>query len=100
MASRKKQKTWANPPSTNYERPTERKFYVWQDRHLNYGQAFAERHGWERYPWRWLCTMCDPPVGGCRVKKGAWKKIIETSMPRHFFVRGQHHKHVAMTRVR
>jgi hypothetical protein len=96
----RKQVTWRNPPSTGHARPAERKFYVWQDRCIKYGDKFAEARGWELRPWRWLCTMCDPPACGFRVKKGAWEKIMTVSMPHHFRVRGQHHKHVATTHGR
>jgi hypothetical protein len=93
-------RTWSNPPSTNFQRPKERKFYVWQDRHLNYGAAAARRRGWEQHPWRWLCTLCDPPTGGMRVQKGAWERIMTVSMPCHFRVRRYHHAHVAGRHVR
>ncbi len=90
---RQKSRRW--PPSTGYERPTERRFYVWQDRRVTYALDFSRKYRWERHPWRWLCTMCDPPSEGCRVQQGAWLKIITISMPRHFAVRYAHHKHVA-----
>lgn len=91
----KKQRAFRNPPSTGYTRPAERKFYVWQDRRAAFDDSFAERHGWEKHPWRWLCTLCDPPTEGYRVKKGAWEKIMTVSMPRHFKVRDSHHKVMA-----
>lgn len=75
-------------------RPAERKFYVWQDRSA-FPAEFADSHNMERHPWRWLCTLCDPPAGGYRTRKGAWHDIMTISMPRHFFVRAQHHKVVA-----
>lgn len=87
-----------NPPSAGYERPLERKFYVWQDRVISYGTRFAAERGREVHPWRWLCTMCDPPVAGFRCQKGAWEKIMTVSMPRHFLVRHYHHAWVARNR--
>lgn len=89
------QRTWSNPPSTNYEKPVERKFFVWQDRHIAYGPEGAEKHGWELHPWRWMCTLCEPPTRGFRSKKGAWEKIMTVSMPQHFRARKYHHAHVA-----
>ncbi len=83
-----------NPPSTGYQRPEERKFFIWQDRTIDYGNA-AKRRGWERHPWRWLCTMCEPPAQGFRVQKGAWQRIITVSLPHHFRTCGQHHDWVA-----
>lgn len=80
-----------NPPSTKYQRPAERKFYVWQDRFITYG---LNDRGWEKRPWRWLCTMCEPPSYGFRSKKGAWNSIMTVSLPRHMFVRKCHHEHV------
>lgn len=91
----KKQTSFRNPPSTNYERPTERKFYVWQDRAICWSEEFARKHDRERHPWRWLCTFCDPPTAGFRTRKGAFNSIMTSSMPRHFFVRRAHHKWAA-----
>jgi hypothetical protein len=75
------------PPSAGYRRPTERKFYVWQDRFIAHGW----NRGWEKHPWRWCCTMCEPPSFGFRSRRGAWAAIMTVSYPRHMFVRGQHH---------
>lgn len=87
-----------NPPSTRYVRPTERKFYIWQDRGIRWDSAFARKRGLESRPWRWCCTLCDPPSYGYRTQKGAFQLILKVSMPRHMFVRQQHHEHVARTR--
>lgn len=96
MSAYKAQVTRRNPPGTNYQRPVERKFYVWRDRHIRYHDRFSESHGWvEAYPWRWMCTLCDPPSYGFRSKAGAWRAIMAVSMPRHFRVRDQHHTWVA-----
>jgi hypothetical protein len=81
-----------NPPSTNYQRPKKRKFFIWRDRCISYsGDSYAVRHGWERSPWRWCCTFCNPPTYGFRSKQGAWHAIMTISMPRHFAVRQGHH---------
>jgi hypothetical protein len=90
----KVRRSWRNPPSTGYERPTVRKFYVWRDRHVRYGSS-GRRHGWGESPWRWMCTFCDPPSIGFRARAGAWQAIIGTSMPRHFEHRKSHHQWVA-----
>jgi hypothetical protein len=84
-----------NPPSTKYQRPIERKFFIWRDRSICWGKAWADDHNREERPWRWCCTFCNPPSYGFRCKKGAWQAIINTSMPRHFFVRQDHHHWVA-----
>jgi len=84
-----------NPPSTNYQRPTERKFFIWRDRCLEHDERYMQKYNLERAPWRWCCTFCDPPSYGFRSKLGAWQAIINTSMPRHFFVRHYHHQHAA-----
>ena len=90
------QTSWRNPPSTNYRRPTERRFYVWRDRFILYGKGgYAESHGWGEYPWRWLCTMCDPPSYGFRAKRNGWQSIMTVTLPRHMRVRAAHHRWVA-----
>jgi hypothetical protein len=91
--------SWRWPPSTRHERPEERRFYIWQDPHIDYSDGFARNHGWERRPWRWCCTLCDPPACGFQVKKGAWNRIMTSTMPRHFRVRQGHHRHTAMVAV-
>jgi hypothetical protein len=83
------------PPSTGYTRPTERKFYIWQDRLTRRDPVFAARRGWGIYAWRWCCTLCDPPAFGHQVRAGAQQRILNQTMPRHMFVRQAHHKHVA-----
>lgn len=90
-----KQRSRRNPPSTDYQRPTVRRFYIWQDRHIVYERRFAEHRGWGQQPWRWMCTFCDPPSYGFRSRKGAWAAILNTSMPRHFRVKHYHHRRVA-----
>jgi hypothetical protein len=90
---------WTNPPSTGYKRPKAAKFYVWQDRLLDYSGYGAYRQGrWERHPWRWLCTYCDPPATGFVASKGAFERIMRTSKPRHFEHRRSHHRYVASYR--
>jgi hypothetical protein len=91
-----RQRTTRNPPATGYERPVERKFWIWQDRVIDYGEEFSRRHDWERHPWRWLCTLCDPPAQGFRARKGAHQAILTVSMPRHFAVRRDHHRLTAV----
>lgn len=83
-----------NPPSTGYRRPTERKFYIWQDRFIYWGKGWSRSHNRDERPWRWMCTLCEPPSYGFRCKKGAWLAIMTISMPRHFAVRHYHHEHV------
>lgn len=84
-----------NPPQTNYQRPTERKFYIWQDRHIDYSGYGQYQHGkWGRHPWRWMCTYCEPPSTGFLASKGAFQRIIKTSMPQHFKHRRSHHRYV------
>lgn len=84
-----------NPPATGYQRPLERKFWIWRDRSIGYDDAFARRHGWERHPWRWMCTLCDPPAYGFRSRQGAFRAILTVSMPGHFRRRRQHHEWAA-----
>jgi hypothetical protein len=86
------QTSWANPPSTGHRKPTVRKFYIWQERHISYAGTSRYSEGrWERHPWRWLCTFCDPPAAGFRARRGAFQAIIQTSMPKHFEHRQAHH---------
>lgn len=93
----KLQTSTRNPPSTGYVRPTEHKFFIWQDRFIHYEDDFAYKRNWETHPWRWCCTLCDPPSYGFRAKRGAWRAIIDISMRRHFLVRHYHHEHVLKT---
>lgn len=92
--------TIRNPPSSNYQRPAERKFWVWRDENRVYMRGYGTAYGRGRpvHMWRWLCTLCDPPASGCRTMPGAWEKIITVSMPHHFQVRHQHHQHVGRSR--
>ena len=92
------QRSVRNPPSAGYARPQKPGFYVWQDRHLTFPPSMVRAGKRSAHPWRWLCTFCDPPVAGYRCRAGAWRSIIETAMPRHFFVRAQHHDWVARNR--
>lgn len=95
----KRQTSQRNPPSTGHHRPTERKFYVWQDRFIYYGGYRTYREGrWGRHPWRWMCTFCDPPAYGFRARQGAFNAIITKTMPRHFAVRHYHHEWAARRR--
>lgn len=92
----KARRSWANPPSTGYQRPAERRFYIWQDRRMDYRGYSAYREGkWGRHPWRWLCTYCDPPASGFQARSGAFQRIISTSMPKHFERRQAHHRWAA-----
>lgn len=91
-----KQTSWRNPPSTGYTRPAERKFYVWQDRFITYSPRDVARGKRGKHPWRWLCTMCDPPSTGFRCRPGAHRDIMTVTLPRHMFVRRYHHKIVSM----
>lgn len=90
--------SWRNPPASGYKRPAERKFYVWRDRHISYGARAVDSGRRAEHPWRWLCTLCDPPSYGFRSKPGGWQAIMRTAMPRHFFVRAAHHRWVARNR--
>lgn len=84
------------PPQTKHRRPTTRKFWIWQDMTMSYAGYKSYRWGrWELHPWRWCCTFCDPPAFGMLVKRGAFERIINQSMPRHFQHREMHHRHVA-----
>jgi hypothetical protein len=79
-----KQTSHRNPPQTGYHRPTERKFYVWQDQFNSYGGYSAYADGrWGLHPWRWMCTMCDPPAYGFRARRGAYHAIMTQVMPDH-----------------
>jgi hypothetical protein len=91
----RKQTTTRNPPSTNYQKPTERKFYIWRHRYLRYGHSLRTDRGWGDYPWLWMCTLCDPPSYGWRSRAGGWQAIISTSMPRHFAHKRAHHQWVS-----
>lgn len=92
----RKQTSQRNPPSTGYQRPTERKFYIWEDRHISYSGYSSYAEGkWGPHPWRWLCTICDPPAYGFRARRGAYQRIIAQTMPRHFAVRRYHHEWAA-----
>jgi hypothetical protein len=57
------------------------RFRIWHDRDLDL--------------WRWECTYCWPPAHGHRGGPGAWRRIVTESIPRHFRVRGGHHRWVA-----
>ena len=77
------------PAQTGHQRPRQRRFFVWRDPHIRYRSGHR--------PWRWCCTLCEPPSFGFRSLPGAWARIITVSLPRHMAVRGQHHQHVART---
>ena len=81
------------PPSTGFKKPDKPGFYVWRDPFIRYTQR-----KWARAPWRWCCTLCEPPSFGFRSMSGAWAKIIGVSMPNHFASRATHHRHVARAR--
>lgn len=92
----RKQRAAVNPPSTGYTRPTDRRFYVWQDRHIYYGGYRNYREGkWGLHPWRWMCTLCDPPSYGFQARAGAYQRIITSTMPTHFQRRQAHHRWAA-----
>lgn len=76
------------PPSTGYRKPTKRKFYVWEDRHIIYGN-WGLQHGWTWHPWRWCCTLCEPPAFGFRARGGY--AAVMAFMPHHFARRQAHH---------
>lgn len=87
------------PPSTGYHRPAERKFYVWQDTLIDYRGYSAYADGrWGRHPWRWLCTLCEPPSYGFRARTGAQQAIVAVSLPHHMRVRRSHHEWVRRNR--
>lgn len=78
------------PPSTGYQRPTRRKFYVWRDPFIRY--RGSQRQQWGDAPWRWCCTMCEPPSFGFRCKPPAWERIMTVSLPHHLRVLHYHHE--------
>ena len=77
------------PPSAGYQRPSQRRFFVWQDRFIRYRDGHR--------PWRWCCTLCEPPSFGFRSLPGGWARIMTGTLPRHLSVRNFHHRHVART---
>jgi len=88
------------PPSTGYRRPPKRKFYVWRDRAISYRHYRQYPEDWELHPWRWCCTLCDPPAFGFRARKGAFEAVMTISMPHHFYRRRAHHRWAASKPIR
>lgn len=74
------------PVQTQYQRPRQRKFWVWRCRLTHYRR--------DRSAWRWCCTMCEPPSYGFRTAKDGWLKIITVSYPNHMRHRYHHHRWV------
>lgn len=75
------------PHQTGYQRPEQRKFWVWRCRVTRYRPGHSA--------WRWCCTLCEPPTFGYRTVADGWFRIITESMPRHMRNRRQHHQWVA-----
>lgn len=75
------------PFQTHYQRPQQRKFWVWRCRVTHYRR--------DRSAWRWCCTLCEPPTYGFRTRPDAWFRIMTISMPNHMRRLRQHHQFVA-----
>lgn len=79
------------PRQTGHQRPQQRLFFIWRDPHIRYRQGHR--------PWRWCCTLCEPPSFGFRSRPGAWARIITVTLPRHMRVRRQHHAWVKKNQI-